>query len=532
MGFWDNLTAGAAALLGLREASTLPTDFEDPDLLLPGNQAAQYWRRLTQSPADLAPLSHSRMLDIAAHLFDRNPLGKRILEVVKDYVIGEGVDVDSRDEDVQAAITRFWDDGQNNLDQRVHAITTELGLFGEQALAVFVNESSGAVRLASIDPRSIKAVIPAPGNPDIAHAISLLGTSAQEERYLKVIAEDDDPASPTFGQLVGAAPGETLQVGQQQVPYYVPQGLPGNQRLVGCFFVAINKVQAALRGRSDLLCIADFLDLYDRLVFDEAERMSFLRAFVWDVELKGNATAAECLAKANEIGTPPPGSVRVHNESEVWTALSPALGSADSQNTADLILSLIATGAGVPKHWLNGTMDINRASAFEMGEPALKRLGARQEVVVAFARRMVRFALDAAARAGALSRPADGEDWPFTVSAPEMSSRDLAKASQSLLTTVQALGTAKMNAWVDDETAQQAVVMGLGQYGLEVDLEEMQARIAADQAEQQQQDQLAYPIPFNQPPSNPPTGTTPQSGDLTRNGRVPAEPGQGRRFGT
>src|SRR5581483_4573745 len=293
MGLLENLVNGAAAIIGLKEPSSLPIDtdyYDDPDLNLAGNQNARYWRRITQSASDLSPLTQERQAQIALHLFDRNPLAKRILEVVKDYVIGEGIDVDTGDEALRKQIDRFWNDGQNDMDRRVHVLTTELGLYGEQALAVFVNDGSGAVRVVSIDPRSIVAVLPTPGNPDVAYAIGLQAKNAVDDtHYLKVIREDDKPDSPTFGELVGAALDEPLRLSETQTAqYYQPAGLAPGVRLVGCFYVAVNKVQSATRGRSDLLCIADFLDLYDRLIFDEAERMSMLRAFVWDVTVKGN----------------------------------------------------------------------------------------------------------------------------------------------------------------------------------------------------------------------------------------------------
>lgn len=522
MGFLENLVNGAAALLGLQEASSLPSDYEDPDINLSGNQNAQNWRRLTQSPADLSPLTQERMAQLALHLFDRNPLGKRILELTKDFVVGEGIEVESSDEAVKEQIERFWDDGQNDMPARCHALTLELGLYGEQALTAFVNESSGAVRVASIDPRNIKAVLPAPGNPDVAYAVCIQGSVGQDDRYLKVIREDDDPASATYGQLIGATPGETFKVGERTVPFYEPPGLPGGSRLAGCFFVAVNKVQAALRGRSDLLPIADFLDLYDRLLFDEAERMSFLRAFVWDVTVKGNADAADLQRRAAEAGVPKPGSVKFHNESEIWTAISPSLGAQDAATTADLILSLIATGAGLPKTWLSGTMDVNRATAQELDQPAIKHLGTRQEVVTTFLRRLVTFALDTAATAGAVKRPADGAKWDFSVSAPEMSSRDMGKAASALQTTVQALGMADLNGWIDDETAQQAVVLGLGQLGLEVDLEEMQQRIEDQKAADEQNDQYEYP-PYLQMGKRPGPDELAQAQD-EQQGRVP--PGQ------
>ena len=217
---------------------------------------------------------------------------------------------------------------------------------------------------------------------------ALAAEQAAESRYLKIIRESDD------GLLVGAAPDERIRVGENSLPYFNPPELADSgTRLVGAFFWAVNKVQGATRGRSDLMPVADFLDLYDRLIFDEAERMSFLRAFVYDVTITGADEAA--LTKRAATSAPPkPGSVYYHNEAEELKAVTPDLKAQDGATTADLILSLIATGVGLPKTWLNGIMDVNRASAASMDEPSLKRLRARQQVVIGAVERMVRFALD------------------------------------------------------------------------------------------------------------------------------------------
>ena len=94
--------------------------------------------------------------------------------------------------------------------------------------------------------------------------------------------------------------------------------------------------------------MADFVDLYDRLMFDESERMSFIRTFVWDVKVTG-ADAQELALRAASEPPPKPGSVKFHNESEEWSAVSPDLKSADTQITADMLLALVATGVGLPK---------------------------------------------------------------------------------------------------------------------------------------------------------------------------------------
>lgn len=470
----ETVAAFAPTAIAVQESVGYPAlDYNDPDIDLPiSGGGSPGYRRLTQAPSDLAPITHERMQNIALVLYDKNPLAKRCLELIKDFVVSEGINPTAKDKTVQAMITRFWADGQNTMAARLHTFALELGLWGEQAFAAFVNERSGHVRLISIDPRSIKSAIPDPSNPDLPLAIALLAETGAEARYIKVIRENDE------GLLVGAAADETLRLGDQTVPYWSPPTPDGQTRLVGCFFWAVNKVQGATRGRSDLLPVADFLDLYDRLIFDEAERMSFLRAFVFDVTVKG-ASAAELIAKAANEPPPKPGSVKYHNESEEWKAVTPDLKAQDGATTADLILSLIATGVGLPKTWLNGIMDVNRASAVTMDEPSLKRLRARQQVVMAAVTRMVRFALDQAELAGALPGSDEGRH-PFVVDAPEMSSRDVEKAARALFSTIQALGMADAANWIDSETARQVVVLMLGQLGVNVDTAELKERLLSE----------------------------------------------------
>lgn len=481
LAWFSPVSAGSVAV-----QESLPSDYADPDIDLTAVQGgSQFFRRLTQSKSDLAPITHERMQEIALTLYDRNPLAKRCLELVKDFVVGEGIVPSSKDENVQAVIDRFWNDGQNAMAARCHTFALELGLWGEQAFAAFVNERSGHVRLVSIDPRTIKAVVPDPENPDLPLAIALASDQGAEARYLKIIREDDD------GMLVGAQPDEQIRVGDVAIPYYSPPNLMPGTRLVGAFCWAVNKTQGATRGRSDLLPVADFLDLYDRLIFDEAERMSFLRAFVYDVTITGADEAA--LTKRAATSAPPkPGSVYYHNESEELKAITPDLKAQDGATTADLILSLIATGVGLPKTWLNGIMDVNRASASSMDEPSLKRLRARQQVVIAAVERMVRFALDQAILAGALPKAGE-EGHQFSVDAPEMSQRDAERASRALFSTIQALGMADAAGWIDSETARQSVVLMLGQIGVNVDLGELKERLEAERAAQDDDD--GYTIP-------------------------------------
>src|SRR5581483_9155424 len=114
----------------------------DPDQNLTATQlGSRYVRRLTQSPRDLAPVTQERALEMVYWLWETNPLGKRIIELTKDFVVGEGVkpeaggsDDDEASKDLRANIQQvlddFWDDPVNAMAMRLHAIVTELGLWG------------------------------------------------------------------------------------------------------------------------------------------------------------------------------------------------------------------------------------------------------------------------------------------------------------------------------------------------------------------------------------------------------------------
>ncbi len=106
------------------------------------------YRKLTgNSKKDLSPLKQERMLQIAYHLYENNPLAHRIVEMTKDFIVGEGITYEAADEKVKDVLDAFWCDPVNMWDLKQHQKALELGLYGEQCYAAFVNEHSGAAGL-------------------------------------------------------------------------------------------------------------------------------------------------------------------------------------------------------------------------------------------------------------------------------------------------------------------------------------------------------------------------------------------------
>src|SRR5690242_6756704 len=215
------------------------------------NEDASF-RRITDAHLrrDLNRLMQERMQQVAYYLAVTTPFGKRIVEIITSYVVGEGFRATSGDDAAQEVIEKFWRDKVNDLDRNVRAWTREVNIFGELLLPVAVNPVDGHVRIGYIDPQEIDTVeygmMATAGAAEIAIPVAVrlkqrLGDP--EPRRLKIISRDEDPFSPTFGRLSG-----------------------------DCFYVAINKAKGASRGISELFALSDWIDVFDQMVFDFADK--------------------------------------------------------------------------------------------------------------------------------------------------------------------------------------------------------------------------------------------------------------------
>src|SRR5579885_3077266 len=250
-----------------------PADFEGGFRRI--SQPSSPWR-------DLLPPMQWNMQRVSYYLYVTNPLARRIVELTKDFVVGEGVQIHANDPAVQQALEEFWHDPACNMNLNLEAFVREMSIFGEQLWYCATNPISGRVRLGYIDPYWIDAVEYATldGLPGRAMAMPVsvqLKTAPQEAQpqRLQIVHLDEDPSSPTYGQLTG-----------------------------NCFYWAINKARAAYRGISDLFALADWLDGYDQMLYALMNQMDSLSRFIWDVTLEG-MTGEQIQQWLKSNGTPP-----------------------------------------------------------------------------------------------------------------------------------------------------------------------------------------------------------------------------------
>jgi len=389
------------------------------------------FRSLLMLPRDLDTWTHRKQLEYAYKMSLRNPLARRILELIKDHIIGGGITFEANDSRVFSVLDSFWNDPVNLLDMRQHSFAYELGLYGEQCYQVFVDKRNGRVRLGYIDPADIDQVI-----VDKENVLRVNKIKVKKDGQLKevdVINLDENERSETFGYLVG-----------------------------DCFFFAINKVSNATRGTSDLLSLIDWLHGLDRYMFALLERAVYMNNYVWDVTLEGASkkTVDDFLKK---FSPPKAGTVLGHNERIKYDLIVPKLEHRDQGEGINIFRNHILAGAGLPPFWAGPGDQTTRATALMMGDPTYKMLKARQDYFKYMFEYMFRFVIDQAIIAGTLPKDVDKA---FQVIMPEISTRDVKETASALNTASTSLSLAETSGWISKEEASRVYEDILGLLGV------------------------------------------------------------------
>lgn len=405
------------------------------------------WQSLTQARRDMPLTTQKRMQDIAAYLYDSNPIAHRIPEIMKDFVVGDGFTFAAPNPNVYEILEAFWHDPDTNWEDEQDRACLELSLFGEQCYPVFVNKHNGHVKMGYIDPGNITAVKLDKNNPKFVKNIIWQPSLSGNVRKLTVIHPERRRTKEEYGRMVG--------IDKDKLKARQPNG---------CFYFRINNVTLASRGRSDLLCVSDWIDGYDQFLFARLERAFLLNNFVWDILCKGMAKE-ELIEFAKEQIAPKPGSMRFHNENIEWTAVVPNMQAGDASQEADLFKMQILGGKGFPEHWFGKGAGTTRATAMEMGLPTLKMLKTRQRYFKFMIKSIFQFVIDQAVIHGELS---EDEDLSFRVIVSPIAEKDTRGAALTLDKFTNSLVTASEKDWITTDAAAKAYKTFVLQLGIEM----------------------------------------------------------------
>lgn len=270
----------------------------------------------------------------------RNPYAKRIIDLITDFTLGDGLTPAAPGE-VGRFVSRFWNHSENRMPLRLPDLMDELSRAGDLFLVLFRNPADGMSYVRPIPKSDVQDVITAP-----------LDWEKETEIVQRPAAPGDQPIHWPTIHHPDAADADAI------ILHY-----------------SINRPVGALLGHSELLTIIPWLRHYSRMLEDRVRLNWAARAFLWFVRVPTN----QVQAKAEQYSSPPePGTIIVHDDGETWDMKSPNLHGFNADMDLRALRQMISAGSGQPPHWHGDGMDVNRATAVAMNDPAVRHLRRRQ----------------------------------------------------------------------------------------------------------------------------------------------------------
>lgn len=307
-----------------------------------------------------------------------NPYAKRIIDLITDYTVGDGLSPVAPGE-IGRFVDAFWHHPQNRLDLRLPELVDELSRSGDLFLALFRNPADGMSYVRAVPKSEIVEIVTAENDweREMAYVVrggagaGEPGRGGEGEKGRKGEGATGDGGS--FSPLHSLSPSPLL-VGT--TTFLSPNHPDAAGAAAVMVHYSINRPVGALLGESELASILPALRWYNRMLEDRVRLNWAARAFLWFVTVP----TGRVHAKAEQYSAPPePGSIVVHDEGEKWDMVAPNLRGLDAQHDLRALRQAISAGSGQPPHWHGDGGDVNRAVAAAMQDPALRRLRRRQK---------------------------------------------------------------------------------------------------------------------------------------------------------
>ena len=329
----------------------------------------------------------------AREAWRRNPLVRRLVQIVTAYVVGDGISLSAADPVLHDFLRRFWSDPQNRMALRQAEWCDELTRSGELFITLHTNPVDGMSYVRPLPASGIDRVAVDPGDYE------------REVSYHEAVpaGDPDWPAGRVWwaagsdegaidGPLAGAPEGGPQAAGNDAALLLRPV----------CLHFAINRPVGCVRGESDLVAILPWAARYSRWLEDRLRLNAAVRAFLWIVRVPEK----QIPLKREQYRTPPePGTVMVvDRQTEEWQAVAPSLHAHDAAADGRAIRWMVAAGGpGIGLTDLGEAETSTLATARAMAEMRVRFMQARQAY---FGNLLVTVALTAYNRAVRLGKVA------------------------------------------------------------------------------------------------------------------------------
>ncbi len=306
-------------------------------------------RRYDDSERDRLDYNRTEILEQCLDAWRDSALARRIVELTTQYVIGQGFDIKVNHEQTKKFINSFWGHRLNRMPSRMVELSDELTRTGNLFLLISTDQAG----------MSYIRALPATNIEQILHAANDI-----EQPTAFITKEDEHLKTKTYQAYNHTTDTQSTEGGFAPVVLHY----------------AINRPAGAQWGEPDLAPLLPWLRRYSAWLEDRVRLNRFRNAFMYVVT--GNfASEAARKARQAELAANPPssGSILVCDESETWSVITPKLEAMDANQDGLAIKKLIASGVGLPLHFLAEPEGSNRTTAESAGGPTFRRFEQRQQ---------------------------------------------------------------------------------------------------------------------------------------------------------
>jgi hypothetical protein len=232
------------------------------------------------------------------------------------------------------------------------------------------------------------------------------------------------------------------------------------------------------------LRLADWLDVYDSIMFSEVERMKALSSYVWDYTIDTNDENI-IKDKLRSLGTPTSGQVFAHNNKETLEPRTPNINGADRSEVSRMLAVHIGGSMGFPISWL-GFTDSTNATLQGQNDVMLKTPSRRQKQFAAFLGQILQFAIEGATAVNPAYYRASRPE--FEVNVPEIAAKDVARVGAVVSSVVSAMDVSMSNGTMSRRAAVVTIASVLRHLGVNLDVDEVMKEADTELEERQQRD--------------------------------------------
>jgi hypothetical protein len=222
-----------------------------------------------------------------------------------------------------------------------------------------------------------------------------------------------------------------------------------------------------VRGIPELVPLVTRLQYEDEIAKLEVNRAKSMLRYFWQVIVKGASREELEELQKKYAQAPATGTVRYTNDLTEFKGISPDLQSYETSRVLQDVRISIASGAGVPVHFLGEGGDANLATATAMGSPTFRQMERLQGEFSDMASDILKAAL---ASLGFDVSP----DLVFDFTLPEIDAEDDEVASRTLVQTVAAVDTMVGGGYISHDAGQRILSSMIEQsFGIELSDEDL-----------------------------------------------------------